>query len=639
MRRIPIIVIWCLFALGIASSCHRTPGTAEQRLIALDSLIAHSPDSALRALRAIDPAMLGDADQAYHALLTVQAMYKSYEPATSDSLIGRAWQFFSHHGAHDRRVRAMLYHGTVDEELGYLDEAIEWYKQADDHAAADDHGNRGFALLRLASLYHDQNPSDTMCIHHYKTALRHYTAIADTNYQLVCLTSMGAAYRTIDYDSAASYVERALTLSRNYPDLFFYHTNLVVQAGLDLMRGNWRAAADTSLRVLANGSTDYNTPERCRLQLARAYVGLGKPDSALLLLPTDPCSLPAEDQVTYYATRARAWGARGDSTAYFRDDNISCQLADSILNNSLQGRMRYIETQYEQAKVNQMLKESRSHLHTAMVVSALVMLLIVIAGLIVALKLTKRKASLEQAQSQVLELSNQIEHLEISEQEMTHAYENLQLEQQRNNLELKALQIEKEQLSAQLEDSRAQNLAERTRMAKEQKRNEARTAQLEAHIQRIKEREQVLAKAEEEHSLYMSTFSDFCSLATRQLDIMHTIASKAHTMSGNPTAFLESVRSIISADSDPVWVRLRVLADRKHPGVMAKVMSAHPQLTKREQLLIIYLLLDFKSEAIATAMGWSNSEMVSRHKYNLSRKMQLNTSLTKYLNSLRNRAE
>ena len=151
--------------------------------------------------------------------------------------------------------------------------------------------------------------------------------------------------------------------------------------------------------------------------------------------------------------------------------------------------------------------------------------------------------------------------------------------------------------------------------------------------------EEFLAKAEEEHSLYMSTFNDFCSLATRQLDIMHTIASKAHTMSGNPTAFLESVRSIISADSDPVWVRLRVLADRKHPGVMAKVMSAHPQLTKREQLLIIYLLLDFKSEAIATAMGWSNSEMVSRHKYNLSRKMQLNTSLTKYLNSMRNRAE
>ena len=65
------------------------------RLVELDSLIAIAPDSAAALLEAIPSDSLFDTeDRAYHALLLSQARYKAYIPATSDSAINIAVDYY-----------------------------------------------------------------------------------------------------------------------------------------------------------------------------------------------------------------------------------------------------------------------------------------------------------------------------------------------------------------------------------------------------------------------------------------------------------------------------------------------------------------------------------------------------------------
>jgi hypothetical protein len=67
-------------------------------------------------------------DRAYYDLLITEAKYKVYIPATSDSLINVAVDYFSNNKDREKNTRAMIYKGAVMSELGNAEEAMKWYK-------------------------------------------------------------------------------------------------------------------------------------------------------------------------------------------------------------------------------------------------------------------------------------------------------------------------------------------------------------------------------------------------------------------------------------------------------------------------------------------------------------------------------
>ena len=83
MKAIAHILFALLLLAALAGGCRRAPSEGERALIALDSLIATNPDSALAQLLAIDTAALDEPCRAYRALLAAQARYKAYVRATS----------------------------------------------------------------------------------------------------------------------------------------------------------------------------------------------------------------------------------------------------------------------------------------------------------------------------------------------------------------------------------------------------------------------------------------------------------------------------------------------------------------------------------------------------------------------------
>ena len=111
---------YCLFlllALLSFGSCNKPKHTAEA-LCRAEALMYTSPDSALQMLEAIpDPELLTGETQADYALLLSLARYRCYVPATSDSLINIAVQYYKDNGTADKKGRTWYTYGGIIDEL------------------------------------------------------------------------------------------------------------------------------------------------------------------------------------------------------------------------------------------------------------------------------------------------------------------------------------------------------------------------------------------------------------------------------------------------------------------------------------------------------------------------------------------
>lgn len=99
---------YCLFLLLVLlsfGSCNK-PKHITEALCRAEALMYTSPDSALQILEAIpNPEQLAGESQADYALLLSLARYRCYIPATSDSLINIAVQYYKENGTADKKGR------------------------------------------------------------------------------------------------------------------------------------------------------------------------------------------------------------------------------------------------------------------------------------------------------------------------------------------------------------------------------------------------------------------------------------------------------------------------------------------------------------------------------------------------------
>ena len=150
MRKL-MVFIWTMLVLGAmvpsCSNSHRY----DNRLMAADSLIHDHADSAMALLEALSSNDLAtDGDRAYRDLLLVQARYKAYVTATSDSDINYALAYYKQHPKEKEKLtRANIYKGAVMEELGHPDSALLYFKTAETTADPDDYYNLGYSKMRI----------------------------------------------------------------------------------------------------------------------------------------------------------------------------------------------------------------------------------------------------------------------------------------------------------------------------------------------------------------------------------------------------------------------------------------------------------------------------------------------------------
>ncbi len=365
-------------------ACHRTPGEAERQLIYIDSLIASAPDSALTLLAALSPSpdpqpagtsetsgesspsklegargsvsasdeaspvRMTAGERAYHALLTAQAMYKAYIPATTDSVINVAWDYYGHLGMfasatdRQRRVRAMLYKGTTAEELGHPDSAMYWYKRTELEAAPDDHYHRGYALMNMGYLYQSQANCDKFVIDKFKAALNCFCKSEKWQYlYLISLGEIGANYRNVNKDSAFTYIYKAIRQSELDDNKSLFYCNLNSLAGLyyglDSFNNCKRYAA-----IVANDGSQF-TDSTCFYYLSIACSKLGEYDSANFYLSKS--RLPRNMRDTLLRNQALFLSDPKNANAKNQFPVESDNIVDSLSRKTLKAEFALIESQ------------------------------------------------------------------------------------------------------------------------------------------------------------------------------------------------------------------------------------------------------------------------------------------------------
>ena len=349
-----IILVLALLLAGC-----RQAAVDQARLVALDSLIAVSPDSAAALLEAYpDDSLRTAGDRAYRALLLTQARYKAYIPATGDSLISMAVEHYADGHDPDKRTRSLLYKGCVMTELGQTDSATYWFKRAEAAASRDDHATLGYINLRLADLLANELIYDTCCINYYEKSLNHYRFLPPSDYQVAAALGLSSISGIRDRARAKEYLILADSLAKRLGNDDYTAQYLAQAASLAMRDSSYHQALDYASRAIGMGDHSVRTFTSAVVCLS----ALGQTDSARRILGRMPSPTDRVDSMNRHRALAEYARATNDLDAYVFHDNAAGNLSDTIFLEAKQNEIKEIENKYANAMLRLQLEKSRFRL-------------------------------------------------------------------------------------------------------------------------------------------------------------------------------------------------------------------------------------------------------------------------------------
>ena len=236
----------------------------------------NAPDSAYRVLSTIpSPEKLSEEDRGLYALLMTQAMYRSGQPISSDSLINVAIAYYALHGTSDEKAAAYLHKGYILENQNRDREAMVLFKQAEEEV---------------------------------KTA-------KDTRLHFLVYSALGTINsRYAHYEQTVSYYKKALDLGLSVP--CWKEMGGWAFAPLYLAAGTPRY--NEEVRLMHNklfgliNRMDFASQEKIYYQLALKEIDEREWDrAASFLLKTLQCSVTAESRYRYDAVLANVYWSLG----------------------------------------------------------------------------------------------------------------------------------------------------------------------------------------------------------------------------------------------------------------------------------------------------------------------------------------
>ncbi len=405
--------ILIVLLLSVAISCrHRQSDPRLTRIDAkIEKLYGNRIDTAkmmLDSLNAIDVTTLLPHDRAYHAMLTALAMYKAYIPATSDSIINVAYDYWTANCYDDTLyARTMLYKGNVLNEIGRHDSAMYYYKRVEQMTAGNPYYH-GMALLRQAELIqHTSVTTEAVnaSIQKYMQARNDFEQSGARYYWASATMICGYYYNRVSVDTALIMLNQALQEYKklNEPsEVGYAYDNIAVSY---FQAKDYRHAIDALNTVIAN---KLPLEREHYYYLIRSHIHLQQLDSAEYYMQGCPQPVTPKERMGYLNTLTDLAYANGDSLLaeqyYRRCDSV----ADSLY--AAQANV------YNDEVDNAMERERATHRETMFKrwgIVGVVALLAMLAGIaLVYFRNRRRQGSLlDQLQRLKQESDQQIEQL------------------------------------------------------------------------------------------------------------------------------------------------------------------------------------------------------------------------------------
>lgn len=403
------VVAWLL--TGCSGSTHYDP-----RLVAIDSLLVSSPDSALSRLGAIEESTLkNEGDRAYHALLLTQAQYRCYIKASSDSAINLALSYYErHNNEREKLTRAYIYKGAITDELGDYKAAIGYYKRAALTVPAEDQFLQGYIKLRMGNIYRDHQVADSSDVVLFKQALDHFKQVPDSFYILTCLSEIGSSYYKTNPDSVMRYLTEAHELAERLHEDEIMVINEISIDEYKIFKDYPEGINESKNHALSLLHRNLSSDNMVDVLMIAAYTlaKQGKVDSAAIYLnrARTMLSLPI-DTVFYYKCQAELARCRGDIGQYQYYVQQKTHINDSLMTNAMQYMLREVEERYDNETLKNEKLRYRNMLTVTVLSSLLILSLLAISLLAIMHKGAQRKRQLRESEDRIAQLNAEADEL------------------------------------------------------------------------------------------------------------------------------------------------------------------------------------------------------------------------------------
>ena len=426
--------------LSASISCSRS---VDKRLVLADTLMWTRPDSSLAILNAINrDSLQGDENQAYYALLFIQAQFRCNGNCSSDSLINFALDYYSDNHNQEHYTRSLIYKGSYFEERANPVEAIKWFKQAEDNADSTDYRNLAQINMRLGNLYYDYYASNNLDLEKFKKALYYYEKLNDKRMVMISLINAANVYRATDSKAAKKLYSRAELLAKEINDsndlysIYINHSILCLNDSIPLEEGKYFSKRAWEIAGTFKENCDYYL-------LGDIYARLGKLDSAEYCLKQSVTNEnTAYDNVVRYKCMMDIALAKKNLADYNKYRKLFDHLSDSLEHNKEKYALSKFESDFDTERITAKGKKVNSLNKTIIILVALFLVFaLVTVALIIVISRKKRKdqqqmidelkeesfGNYEELRSNLADFDNHFsktmtEKLESLEEIMTSAY-------------------------------------------------------------------------------------------------------------------------------------------------------------------------------------------------------------------------
>lgn len=255
MKRLVVVLAFLPFIF----SCRQND--VYRQLVAVDSLLKHEyVDSALQRLTAINTDENNSEFIAYYCLLKTQALYKSYLPIKTDSVITISCDYYKDTNDKEKLARSLLYRGNLRIGFGMVVDAMKDYKMAENIVKDMDDDvlkHNVFFMLSYICMSHSEY---SLAINYLRKATS--CAIRAGRYDYLVYDHKQTSvvyYNEAQYDSSYYYIEKsinAIDLLPKEPAKYRAHiwTGLGVTCYMmnDMDKAKW--ALEKSISIIPLGS-------------------------------------------------------------------------------------------------------------------------------------------------------------------------------------------------------------------------------------------------------------------------------------------------------------------------------------------------------------------------------------------------
>ena len=341
----------------------------------MERIIEERPDSVLNVLQAIDTdELVGDEEQAKHALLLSMAMDKNYIDRTDFEVLQPAIDYYEDNGTATDKLRTYYYQGRIYQNAGNDAAAMECFVNAlSEGDGSNDILTKARLYVAQGNIYYTLMKWDKVCEVNLNAADYFFQADKINSFINCTLKAVSAFSQKEDYQQSAKYLtecEKYLNIIPKASLAHYYSEYLTYLIRIEAT-DNIQETVGIYLSEIPDDLLDFGT-------LSNAYIALGEYGKALETISKIDNFPSAVSEIRYYAILSEIHHKLDNYEAALEAYIIYNQLIDAANMKIFEQETQFIEERHSLELRNIQAEETKNRIIWLSIIHVSILLIVVI---------------------------------------------------------------------------------------------------------------------------------------------------------------------------------------------------------------------------------------------------------------------